>query len=238
VAYGIGTGSPASWAKNAGQRNLTAQRGGKLDAARNLLELIKGIQLNSESSLDAEMSANDKIRTTVEGRLAGVRQVGKPKYFSDGTIQIKLQASLREVVPAELFAEGAATKTWGPPDGGTGGINASVVYTGLIIDARGKGLVPAMSPRVVDPKGEEVYGASFVSREFAISQGVVGYGKNVDAAKKSDRVKGNPLVVKAVNASGATKTDVVISQNDANALREIAQKQTFLKECRVMIVLD
>jgi hypothetical protein len=95
-----------------------------------------------------------------------------------------------------------------------------------------------MSPKVYDPQDREVYGSAYVSREFAVSQGMVGYAKSLDQAAQSDRVKGNPAVVKAQEAKGANKADVVLAQSDADALRTLAQQQTFLREARVMIVLD
>jgi hypothetical protein len=67
---------------------------------------------------------------------------------------------------------------------------------------------------------------------------MVGYAKSMEQARQSDRVQGNPAVVKAVEAKGANKADLVLSQADADALRTLAQQQTFLREARVMVVLD
>ncbi|MEE8555720.1 MAG: hypothetical protein V3T00_07655, partial [bacterium] len=117
-------------------------------------------------------------------------------------------------------------------------IDTGRAYTGLIIDARGTGVLPAMSPKVLDPEGREIYGSAYVSREHAVAQGIVGYAKDVDAARQNDRVQGNPLVIKALESKGANKSDLVISESDADALREIAQTQNFMRQTRVMIVLD
>jgi len=243
VAIAIGLGAPAAFANNPALKNLTARRAARLDAARNLLELVKGVNLNSESTMQNAMVQDDTVRTTVEGKLHGIREVGAPKYFSDGSIQVKLEARLYEIIPTELYApqEGAGPRLLPPPGGplgGGAGLNPQSVYSGLIIDARGTGVAPAMSPKVFDPEGREVYGSAYVSREFAISQGMVGYLKSVDAARESDRVKGSPAVIKAVEAKGPNNADLVISKEDADALRAISQNQTFLREARVMIVLD
>ena len=66
----------------------------------------------------------------------------------------------------------------------------------------------------------------------------MGYAKDINAATANDRVKGNPLLIKALEAKGANKADLVIDQADADALRQIAQGQNFMRESRVMIVLD
>jgi hypothetical protein len=237
VAIAVGMGVPASFATTAGQKNVTALRAARLDAARNLLELIRGVNITSDSSLQQAMVTSDQVRTSIEGALNGIREVGNPKYFSDGSIQVRLEASLRQVIPPEVYLgpqEVSAPSAPSAPSNVSGGS----VYTGLIVDGRGTGVTPAMSPKVYDPEGKEVYGSAFVSREFAIAQGIVGYVKSVDQARASDRVKGNPALVKAVSAKGPSKADLVLSKEDAETLRTLSQQQTFMREARVMIVLD
>jgi len=241
LAIALGTGAPASWAKTAAQKNISATRAARLDAARNLLELIKGINLNTSSDIQGAMVANDTVQTSIQGRLYGVRPVDRPRYFSDGSVQVKLEARLREIIPEELYldAQGPPRELGGPFGPVTGAaINTGAAYTGLVIDARGSGVKPAMAPKVFDPQEREVYGSAYVSREFAVSQGMVGYAKSIEAAAGNDRVKGNPALVKATGVKGANQADLVISQADADALRTLAQGQTFLREARVMIVLD
>ncbi len=240
VAIAVGTGAPASFAQNAAQKNISALRAARLDAARNLLELIKGVNISSSSTVQSAMVASDTVNTQIEGTLNGLREVAAPKYFSDGSIQIRLETSLRQVIPQSLYVSGPPQELGGSqaPSAPVSSVSSGGAYTGLIIDARGTGVVPAMSPKVLDPQGKEVYGSSFVSREFAISQGMVGYVKSVDAARNNDRVKGNPALIKAVEAKGANKADLVVSQDDANTLKTLAQQQTFMRESRVMIVLD
>jgi len=242
VAIAVGMGVPAGFATTAGQKNVTALRAARLDAARNLLELIRGVNISSDSSLQQAMVSSDQVRTSIEGALNGIREVGNPKYYSDGSVQVRLEANLRQVIPPELYlgpqeiAGPNAPPAGAPP--APSNVTASAVYTGLIIDGRGTGVTPCMSPKIYDPEGKEVYGSAYVSRDFAISQGIVGYVKSVDQARESDRIKGNPALVKAVSAKGPSKSDLVLSKEDSETLRTLSQQQTFMREARVMIVLD
>jgi hypothetical protein len=114
-----------------------------------------------------------------------------------------------------------------------------VVFTGLIIDAKGLEVKPAMAPKVFDESGNEVYGSLYVSREFAVKYGMSGYAKSVEnAAKSADRIGKTPAKFKAIKASGANKCDVVLSNADADAIRSSAKNLKFLQECRVIIVVD
>ncbi len=240
LAIAIGTGAPATWARTPAQKNISATRAARLDAARNLLELIKGINLTASTNIQGAMVASDTVSSSIQGRLHGIRPAERPRYFSDGSVQVKLEATLRQVVPQELYAGSGEPQPIGAPLGSPAGspLSTEAAYTGLIIDARGTGVQPAMAPKVFDPQEREVYGSAYVSREFATSQGMIGYAKSVEAARQTDRVQGNPAVIKAMEARGANKADLVISQADADALRALAQGQTFLREARVMIVLD
>jgi len=240
LAIAVGTGAPATWAKTPAQKNISATRAARLDAARNLLELIKGINVSGSTNIEGAMVANDTVQSSIQGQLNGIRPVEAPRYFSDGSVQVKLEANLRQIVPETLYASSGPPQPISSPYGSPAGsaLNPESAYTGVVIDARGTGVQPAISPKVYDPQDREVYGSAYVSREFAVSQGMVGYAKSVDSATQSDRVKGTPAVIKAVQAKGANKADLVVSQTDADALRALAQRQTFLREARVMIVLD
>lgn len=140
-------------------------------------------------------------------------------------------------VPADRKQEPAKT----PEPDRPAGIDRTVsfrggVATGLIIDGRGLGLRPALLPKIVDQKGQEVYVGQVVTRANAVEQGVAGYAKDVQAAENNFRVTDNPAVIKGLSASGAARTDIVIGDGDAQALRELSSKGDFLQYCRVIVV--
>ena len=243
VVMAEGLGAPARSAKNIAQKNATAQRAAKLDAARNMLEMIKGINLSSSTTLRDAMVQNDTIRTQVQGRLFGLRPSGKPRYFSDGSVSILMEASLRQTIPDEALTSStgeAHSEIPGPPSGSSGSarLDPGSVYTGLIIDARGSGAQPAMSPKIYDEEGNELYGSAYVDQEFVQKHGMAGYVRDLDQALANDRVQGTPAVLKALSSSGANQTDLILSKSDADQLRGLADHLNFLREARVVIVLD
>jgi hypothetical protein len=75
-----------------------------------------------------------------------------------------------------------------------------------------------------------------VTRTNAVEQGVAGYAKDVSAAANNFRVTDNPAVIRGLRASGAARTDVVLSQTDAQMLRDLGKRGDFLQYCRVIIV--
>ena len=243
VVMAEGLGAPASSAKNIAQKNATALRAAKLDAARNMLEMIKGINLSSSTTMRDAMVQNDTIRTQVQGRLFGLRPSGKPRYFSDGSVSILMEASLRQTIPDEALTSSTGEmprEISGPSSGSSGSarLDPGRVYTGLIIDARGSGAQPAMSPKIYDEEGNELYGSAYVDQEFVQKHGMAGYVRDLDQALANDRVQGTPAVLKALSSSGANQTDLILSKSDADQLRGLADHLNFLREARVVIVLD
>jgi len=95
-----------------------------------------------------------------------------------------------------------------------------------------------MAPRILDEQGNEVYGSKYVSREYAVDIGMVGYEKDVNRAAKNERVASTPMMVKGVQASGPNKTDVTIGAADVAKIQGTAVNANFLQHCKVMFVLD
>jgi hypothetical protein len=114
----------------------------------------------------------------------------------------------------------------------------AVVFSGLVVDARGLGVKPAMAPKILSEGGQEIYGFSVVDRNWMIQQGMVGYSKDLTAAQAHERVTNRPLTVKAVSTAGANKTDVVISNPDAKLILGSAGNLGFLEKARVVVVVD
>ena len=64
------------------------------------------------------------------------------------------------------------------------------------------------------------------------------YVRDLDQALANDRAQGTPAVLKALSSSGANQTDLILSKSDADQLRGLADHLNFLREARVVIVLD
>jgi len=237
---------------NAGQARRSAMRIAKQDALRQLIEIVNGVNVTSETTVSGAMF-DDVIKTQVQGAIRGARQIGQPKYLSDTSVEVVYEVKMADISRVLLpMAEKAPTLTYDnanvsvsgtaatAPDQQAGtdtGVKSGGV-TGIIIDGTGLGLRPAMSPRILNQGGSVVYGPGQYSRDYAAANGVAGYAKSMDQAKSDTRVQGNPLVIRAASASGSTSADVVISNADAGRLAVADGAAGLLKNCRVMFVLD
>jgi hypothetical protein len=217
---------------------IGAQRPSAIEAAkrvalRNLLERVQGMNITSEVTVQEYMVVSDVIYNRVEGAVRNFRVVDT-RYKSDGSVEVEVEVPLSGIYSTVL----TDYIPMGQQPYGYEGTPSSTVYTGLIVDARGLGLRPALAPKIVDQNGMEVYGTGSVSRDYALQIGVVGYEKDLNRARANERVTNNPLVVKAVEVSGTHNTDVVVSNQEANMIRAAAQNLNFLQQCKVMLILD
>jgi len=324
VVTAKGSGAPAKGVTNIAQARLMAERAAKADAMRNLLETVKGVRVDSETTVESFITKSDRVLTRVSGIVIGARLVDT-KYLSDGAVEVTMSINLTGELLAVMLQElpplsqplmpapplpkplpipakpspgpppvekpvppppppppappkpavqetklppapppppAQETKVQPPPVTEPRGtpppsIEAKVQtptkaparaeenldlkkldYTGLIIDARKLGLRPALVPKILNEKGELVYSSQSVGQQDIIRMGLVGYAKDVNAAAKNQRVTADPVVVNGMNATGEKKTDVVISNRDAQVILTTAPYTGYLKNGRVMVVYD
>jgi hypothetical protein len=238
----IGIGAPPENYYGKPEARPMALRAAKMDAYRNILEVIQGVRIQSSTTVKNFMMADDSISAQVSGMVRGA-QVAKQEYMSDGTVEVTLEMNLKGgfaqlVLPEDIKQVEPIQSNPASSPAQLNQKNASTTYTGLVVDARGLDAKPAMSPRVLDENGQEVYGPAFVSREYAVQQGMSGYSKNMSTATENQRVTENPLIVKAIKTEGPGKTDFIINNTEASSLRGASENLSFLKQCRVIIVVD
>ncbi len=234
VITAVGIGAPPAQPANAAQARAMAERAAQVVAYRNLLEAVKGVRLDSTTTVENFMVTSDVIRTQVSGFVQGAMVMDK-KYMSDGSVEVTVGMKLTGALADSLLPKQ-------PPAPPTGIVTtpgaAGQTFTGLIVDARGLGIKPAMAPKVLNEDGKEVYGSAWINRDWAVREGMAGYLKDPLQAQQNPRVTDKPLLVKAVKASGDARVDVVISNADASMIHGATQNLSFLEKCKVIILVD
>lgn len=222
VIRATGSGAPDVKASTKAQARLGAEKAAQMDAFRNLLQQVKGIRISAGQTM-GEAMGKDEIRGKVEGVIRGYKVVDK-RYYSDMGVEVDVEvplAALTEVV-AETTEAQVALKTEG-----------EAKNTGLVVDARGLSVTPALAPRLLDEAGKLLYGVDCLSAEARRTAAAVAYVKTLDEAKKSGKVGDKPLVVKATKVEG---TDLILSATEAKKLAEA--NNAYLAEGRVVIVAN
>lgn len=230
---------------------VMARRAAVVDAQRNLLEQIKGVQVDSETFMENFVISSDVVRTQVNGLIKGA-VILEEGETADGSYYIKLglpmygKGNSLAAVAIPAATAGVAQQDFAKAD--TNAFSKQelknfrqAAYTGVIIDASGMGLVPTFSPVIYDENGRAIYGIRNIDKDFAIEYGMVEYAADLQkAAGGSSRAGDNPLVLKAVTVKGgqnsANKVNVIVSVADGDRILLANEQNAVLENCAVVFV--
>ena len=225
-------------------RNETLSAARKI-AVNSLAQLIGGLRLSGEETVADTMAKEPSIADKI-GEMVQSAPVVQQNFLSDGAAEIVVEMSIHGgfaqlILPEDIrHIEAIQPVNAAKEKPGTAAKAATERSPagGLVIDARGLGLAPAMMFAVFDENGKSVYGSAYVSREYAVQWGMAAYVRRIPTVKDFARVTPDPLVIKGLRAVGVGKTDIVISNADAIKLKGAVENLIFLRQGRVAVVLD
>lgn len=214
-------------------------------ATRNLIAILKQVKISGDLTVGEYASTHDAILAGIE-KIAQDARVYRQLYtsaldvevrveatFYGGFLQLVLPDHIRQIPKINELKHGSAE----PVKNTSSVVVGAKPYTGLIVDARTLNFEPLLYPTIVSEQGREIYSSVFISREFAVQNGVCAYLCDMDQALASARTGSNPLVVKALRKTGDKTGAIVMSMADAKTLARATERHIFLKECRVIVVL-
>lgn len=227
----------------------------KNSAGNNLLQILSGILINSKTTVGDIFKLTPAVKAEVVQMVSSLEPIETVKTPSDKTFEVTLQFELRGkfsrlVLPAEIkkikpikpitpTSKATSIKVGNTNPSNQHSQSKAIIHTGMIVNAKGlKNIRPAMVPTIVDESGQEIFGPAFVSREFAVLTGISGYSNNLTSAQNNPRVRYHPLIVKGLRTDSNDSSVIVVSNSDAAKLRAASENLSFLRKCRVIIVLD
>ncbi len=226
-------------------KRIAEARGKSVESARrNLFDVICEIRIDSVSKIkdliEKDASVIAKIKEMTEQSV-----IVKRRYLSDGTVEVTMQLPLSSgfsqyILPDKITQIESVTvvSIKGETKKQKSENEKHSVHTGLIVDATGINVMPSLVPTILDEDKNEIYGANFVSREFAVQTSMSEYTTDIEKAKKSPIVGKNPLIVKGLHAYGELPVDIIISNSDALKIKQASEHLIFLKKCNVVIVVN
>lgn len=237
-----GTGVAPASAMSGIQARMLARRAAVVDGYRQMAEIIKGVNVDSDTTVENMMLTSDVTRTHVSALIRGAKIVSE-KALEDGGYMVTMEIPMygasnslasavltpspvkesfpqpqASVTPSQPVSISGATlpSTTGSPSGSSAAAapagKAVGGFTGLIVDCRGLGLKPVMSPVIRNDNGQPIYGYKNLDSQTVIANGMASYVTDI---RRAARAGSNPLVVKAVSLTNHSG-DPVISVADAN----------------------
>lgn len=217
-----GEAAAPAGAANVQVARVAAIRAAREDALRNLVVAVGSVAITSEETIGERMAADDSVSAAVRRIVADAVRVAPPQVI-EGTARVAMGVRIAGPLADAVLPAGEP-----PPALAEGGsANDAVEVNGIVIEAAGLALRPAIAPRIVDPSGTTVYGPSFVS-----------YARSVEDAIHEERAGSHPLVVRVRRALGRNAADVEISAEDAARARAVDAATGCLAAGAVVFVID
>ena len=220
-----------------------AQRAAAVVAQRNLLEIVKGIRVDSDTRVQDLMAEHDSVYQRIEAVVRDARQHGPARYDSlAGTVEIELEC--------DLYGEGgvesalAPPPVAGPPSGNVAADGLSLAardflrqYSILVLDGGNTSLKPALFPKIYDDIGTLLLDPQDLASAGATGAGAMQYVGALGQVEARPDI-GQPLVLRVKEVRGKLGTDIVLARTDAGTLREMKDGLEFLVNSgRVLVKL-
>ncbi|OPZ95671.1 MAG: hypothetical protein BWY70_01944 [Bacteroidetes bacterium ADurb.Bin408] len=146
---------------NKGQAKAMAIRGAVVVAQRNLLEIIKGVNVTSETTVKDMIAQGDYIYTRVDGVIKGAEMVGDA-IEKDGMVEVKMRVPLysRKGLATALYndvPDAEKKMTLSPVAQEVSSQLQEQNLNGLAFNIGGKTIDPALFPLIVDESGNLVF---------------------------------------------------------------------------------
>ncbi len=243
-----GFGAPPPSAPPAAMETM-ATRAATGVARRNLLELVEGVTIDSETIVENFMVKSDVITSHVHGIIKHAF-VTEKRVLPDGNVEV--------VLTMNLWGHGSLMSNLIQKTSQSSPSHSQAdSYTGIIIDARDLDVQPATFPSITDDTGAFFYGKETVSMDRLRQMGIVQYvipairtsamqsapfmrsvSDKPPTPNPQKRVGPRPLRLQGVRKTGALGTDIMISAADAEKVRRTPALMDLLRQANVIIVID
>ena len=204
-----------------------AKRAAKLDAMRNLLEIIGSIRIDSSSTISDKILEDDSVKTKINGYIRNIINI-KYTELEDNTVQAEITIKLdSEIYPNFKQNDDLLLDTK---------MFTGKKATGIIINAKNVNFVPSLSPKIIQEFKGTLYPANIVKKDNISNKFVVTYLRNLNDAKRHELVGEFPIIINAKKVNGLKNDQLVLDKANSSKIKNEVKLKA-LEEARVIIVI-
>lgn len=219
--YIVAKGMGISNAENPAQKKVLARRVAIVDAQRNLLEMIRGIQLDSKTIISDISELSELIQSQINGTLKDAEVIDE--NWNEGVYEVTMRVPVGKLIHTIMkeTKKSVDSKVVSLP---------KISYSGIVIDARGLKLTPSILVNIYNENGEKICGP--VHPVYRVST------KDL-LSITSENTGSNPLKIIARNVREENNTDLIIANEDALKINEMmANTGVFTKDKSLVILTE
>jgi hypothetical protein len=255
----VGYGAAAKG--NMAQSRPLARRAAIADAYRNLLEIVKGVKIDSTTTVENFMVNQDLIKTQIDGVVKGAN-IHKEAYEAqqDGSLMATVEMRIcisdcpgakslvqalnvgqnvnAPYVPQKNIQEAPLINVPPPPKEYKIFYDPNRPVTGIVVNLEGRVFERVLLPVVVaEELGDDlitVYSAKSVNPAVIRTYGTVRYVDSIEQARSNPRLGDNVMIIPA---SKITKENMIVIKGEAARLikETTAHGNDYLSDAKVII---
>ncbi|MES2638121.1 MAG: hypothetical protein V4850_01515 [Myxococcota bacterium] len=191
-----------------------------------MLAMARKVRISADQTAADLLDAKDAVADRIDDNLM-LWEVYEVRYYMSGGVEMEgalpLQSWLRPALVSLAKGKDRTTPATAPT-------------SGLVIDARGLEVSPAMSPRLQGPSGDTLYSVATMTVLAASQRTPVVYVTDPADIAAGKRAGVQPLFVRAASVSAST--DLVLDATDAARVAQAAADAPFLLQGNVVVVVD
>lgn len=191
-----------------------------------ILELSRLIRMDATRTAQTWLDGANRVADRLDDNLS-MWETFQVRYYTSGRVELDGALPLHAWLRPVLVDLAAGREREGPPTG---------PVTGLLVDARGLELLPAVCPNLRTSAGLSLYSAEAVTPAAIAQRPPVIYVTDPANPAAVARVGEQPLILRATGVRDGV--DLLISDADSNTLRDRASEAPFLLHANVVIVVD
>ncbi len=196
-----------------------AKRAARVDAYAVAMEIVKGINYDPDSGMDNILEKQKQRKYRIRGLVQGAEVVDTRRKGDEFNVTVRVPLwglkgvtiAFRDIfgqMPAPEPQERQPRPQPGEEEKEEPEEKKTENYTGLVVDARGTGVNPALFPVIADKDDNVVYGAGMVTGGALSRRGAAVYALEKSKNPEGARLGPNPLRIKALPARQKRKVRV------------------------------
>jgi len=204
-----------------------AQRASKLDAMRNLLEIVGKVRINSTTTVENKMAQNDIVKSEISGYIRNIIDI-KYNKIDDNTVESIVKMKLKDNILNNIVNNSFSNKN--------SDLFKGKKATGLIIDARGLNFIPSLNPKLIQEFEGVLYPDKIFQKPSGSNKFVAQYLRDINIAMKHPLVGKFPLVVKAKGIYDNKNDQLLLNSEQSNKVKQEVQIEA-LQNGKVIIII-
>jgi len=222
-----------------------ARRQAVIETRGHLLKTVKKIRIQGRRTVSDLLQSRSNLESALRDLIHAETRLATQQLQEGRRVRAQMRLELTSVARVCLREDVwyAGQQKGAYPElnqnGTTNGTRPSSTksYTGLVIDARGTSVSPALLFQVFDEQERAVIGPGQVDPRTARAKGIVQFFSELDAVGLEDRVGPDPMRLRVIGAAPGQGGDALISGQDARRIRAARGFNDFVDSCSVAVVI-